>query len=128
MAINPNYTTEHLHTIVPACTPAWLRICNRLESTETGPAVWSDVVWPVVAYATLGTGNGAYLACCPFAGPIWIEAEMESEIDLQLYVGKEPSPDDRAKPPIGWGEYTHSPESFPDGIEASSYVFPPGIE
>lgn len=97
------YTIADLRTIVPASTPAWIRIIeayNVEEEDESHTKEWSDEVIPVLAYATLPEGEGAFLIydnTYPYTsgGPTWATQQKggtsRSKIRIELSVGSPPT-------------------------------------
>ena len=68
--------------VVPASQPAWLRIVERYKVTEedgTETPEWRDLLYPVLAYATLPDGRGAFLVSVDSDGPVWLLRAFSSE-------------------------------------------------
>ena len=84
------YRFADLRTIVPAATPAWLRLIGSYKVTEDDGSLskeWSDHVVPVLAYATLPYGRGAFLISYnheeyPFE-PTWVTTCAGHVMDIE---------------------------------------------
>lgn len=100
------YTFADLRTIVPAATPAWIRVIEVYEIEEDDNSKtkeWSDLVFPVLAYATLPDGEGAFLIYDDAdegrvaSGPTWVtrfmpeNAYTNSEVRIELSIGTPPT-------------------------------------
>lgn len=99
------YTFADLRTIVPAATPAWIRVIEVYEFEEDDKSLtkeWTDEVIPVLAYATLPNGEGAFLIYYNQlygnpSGPTWVtrytgfdRGVNASRIRVELSVGTPP--------------------------------------
>lgn len=71
---------------------------------------------PVLAYGVVpeatakdcsGPPMGACLVAWPNVGPVWITTESDSCDHFELFVGREPSSEERNSKPIGWEDATH---------------------
>lgn len=107
-----------LQHIVPAVTPAWLRIIDLWSTNNDDGSIdkgWSDGVFTVLAYASVKGAFGYYLADISDDGPIWIKRPAsgpasEYRCIYELYVGKEPI---RGVQPKGLHEsFTYDPQDF----------------
>lgn len=101
---NKSYTFADLRTIVPAMTPAWIRVIEVYEverDDNSKTKEWSDLVFPVLAYATLPDGEGAFLlyddeGIYP-SGPTWATRHTpdtfytDSKVRIELSVGTPPT-------------------------------------
>jgi hypothetical protein len=98
------YTFADLRTIVPAATPAWIRVIEVYEverDDNSKTKEWSDLVFPVLAYATLPDGEGAFLIYHDegtyASGPTWATrftpetAYTDSEVRIELSIGTPPA-------------------------------------
>lgn len=87
------FTSADLRTIIPAANPAWIRIIEAYEVSEddgTTTKEWRDIVFPVLAYATLPDGEGAFLIYNNTenypSGPIWVTRRYVSNVRVELSV------------------------------------------
>ena len=68
-----SFKLADLRTIVPAVTPAWIHVVEgyTLDNDGSMSKEWQDAVIPVLAYAALPDGMGAYLVSVDSDGPVW---------------------------------------------------------
>jgi hypothetical protein len=97
------YTFADLRTIVPAATPAWIRVIEVYVAEQEDKSLtkeWTDEVIPVLAYATLPNGEGAFLIYYNDrypSGPTWVTRYTgpdrytdSSKVRIELSVGNQP--------------------------------------
>ena len=80
---------SELRHIVPASQPAWVRLieaCTWKELDGTETKEWQDIVLPVLAYAALPRGLGAYLVTVDSDGPCWFMRQTSSSDDRFVLV------------------------------------------
>lgn len=92
------FSASDLQTVVPAATPAWIRvIATSNTTTDDGATVkeWQDEVLQVLAYAVLPGGRGAYMVALDPDGPSWASPPPDLDGHVELSVGVIPQ---RGKP------------------------------
>ena len=107
-----------LHTVVPAATPAWIRLIDTYGAADDGQPdakEWQDIVLPVLAYAALPGGIGAFLVCTGSDGPAWCTHRRTEggRTAIELSVGTKPQ---RGTPCPFTDGYEYDDESLSDGI------------
>ena len=94
-----DFTLSDLQHVLPAAQPAWIRVVNSWKThlepnpLDSRPGViteWGDFVAPVLGYAVVRHGIGAYLLCTDSDGPCWGIHSGESSSTVELHVGEKP--------------------------------------
>ena len=119
--MNHQYRLSDLHTVVPAAIPAWIRLisCNEINDEDQGIVKeWQDAVFPVLAYATLPDGFGAFLICA-HEGPAWCVGNQAKDASIQLSVGKQPL---RGTSSLITDGYNYNPSKFEYYYEAITWI------
>ena len=93
-----SFRFKDIGTVVPATQPSWLYFALAYEIKEEDGSMtkeWADQVCPVLAYAALTKGYGAYLVN-DSEGPTWIymtpERAARNDVKMQarFFVGDRP--------------------------------------